>query len=156
MNQLSEQKQIELDSRYNRTVLVFWAQVATTVILTVIAWFIAGQTGTGVPQTLPYVLWIVLLVIAIGAFLLRRVMFNPQVLRDTATMKGAVGVIKNLQFKTILISALGETIALIGFVISLMSGDKYDMLRAAAVALIVFFISFPRKKGWQMLAQSAP
>lgn len=156
MNQLSEQKQIELDSRYNRTVLVFWAQVATTVILTVIAWFIAGQTGTGVPQTLPNVLWIVLLVIAIGAFLLRRVMFNPQVLRDTATMKGAVGVIKNLQFKTILISALGETIALIGFVISLMSGDKYDMLRAAAVALIVFFISFPRKKGWQMLAQSAP
>lgn len=156
MNQLSEQKQIELDSRYNRTMIVFFAQVATTVFLTAIAWFVAGQTDAAAPQTLPNVLWIVLLVIAIGAFLLRRVMFNPQVLRDTATIKGATGVIKNLQFKTILIAALGETVALIGFVISLMTGDKYDMLRAAAIALIVFFISFPRKKGWQILAQSAP
>ena len=155
MNQLSEQKQIELDSRYNRTVLVYWAQVATTAILTLIAWFIAGRTEASAPQTLPNVLWIVLLVIAIGAFLLRRVMFNSEVLRDTATIKGASGVIKNLQFKTILISALAETITLIGFVISLMTGDKYDMLRAAAVALIIFFISFPRKKGWQVLAQAA-
>ncbi|MDQ4123058.1 MAG: hypothetical protein M3209_16605 [Acidobacteriota bacterium] len=156
MNQLSEQKQIELNSRYSRTMLVFWAQVATTVILTVIAWFIAGKTGSDAPRTLPNVLWIVLLVIAIGAFLLRRVMFNPEVLRDTGALKGTSGVLKNLQFKTILISALGETVAVIGFVISLMTGDKYDMLRAAAIALIIFFISFPRKKGWQVLAQSAP
>ena len=155
MNQLSKQQQIELDSRFNRTMLIYWAQVAVTVILTVVAWFTAGQAAAA-PQTLPTVLWIVLLVIAIGAFLLRRVMFGPQVLRDTATLKGASGIIKNLQFKTILFAAMGETIAVIGFVISLITGDKYDMLRAAAIALIVFFISFPRKKGWQALAQSAP
>lgn len=155
MNQISEQNQIELDSRYSRTMLVFLSQVAVTTVLTVVAWFVAGQTDANAPRTLPTILWIVLLVIAIGAFLLRRVMFNPQVLRDTATLKGASGVIKNLQFKTILIAALGETVAVIGFVITLMTGDKYDMLRAAAVALIVFFISFPRKKGWQFLAQSA-
>lgn len=156
MNQLSEQKQIELDSRFNRTMLVYWSQVAVTVVLTVVAWFAAGQAAADAPQTLPTVLWIVLLVIAIGAFLMRRVMFNGQVLRDTATLKGASGIIKNLQFKTILFAALGETIAVIGFVISLLTGDKYDMLRAAGVALIVFFISFPRKKGWRVLAQSAP
>jgi hypothetical protein len=156
VNQLSEQQQIELDSRFNRTMLVYWSQVAVIVVLTVVAWFSAGQPVADVPQTLPTVLWIVLLVIAIGAFLMRRVMFNPQVLRDTATLKGASGIVKNLQFKTILFAALGETVAVIGFVISLLTGDKYDMLRAAGIALIVFFISFPRKKGWQALAQSAP
>lgn len=135
--------------------LVYWAQVAVTIVLTAIAWFAAGQANANAPQTLANVLWIVLLVIAIGAFLLRRVMFNPEVLRDAATIKGASGILKSLQFKTILFSALAETIAVIGFVISLMNGDRYDMLRAAAVALIVFFISFPRKKGWELLAQSA-
>lgn len=155
MNQISEQKRIELDRRYGQTMLVYWAQIAVTVILTAISWFLANEANVNQPQTLANVLWIVLLVIAIGAFLLRRVMFNPEVLRDTATVKGATGVLKSLQFKTILFSALAETIAVIGFVISIMNGDKYDMLRAAAIALIVFFISFPRKKGWELLAQSA-
>ena len=156
MNQLSEQQQIELDSRSKQTMLIYWSQVAVIVVLTALAWFGNGQAIADVPQTLPTVLWIVLLVIAISAFLMRRVMFSPQVLRDAATLKGASGIVKNLQFKAILFAALGETVAVIGFVISLLTGDKYDMLRAAAIALIVFFISFPRKKGWQALAQSAP
>ena len=156
MKQLSEQQQAELESRYRLNLLIFASQIAVTIVLTAVAWFAAGETNSQEPRALTNVLWIVLLVIAVGAFLLRRVMLSPAVLRDTATLKGAVGVIKNLQFKTILFSALAESIAVIGFVISLLNGDKYDMLRAAAVALIVFFISFPRKKGWETIAAAAP
>ena len=155
MKQLSEQQQAELDRRYRLTLLVFASQIGTAIVLTAVAWFAAGDTNPQQATALTSVLWIVLLVIAVGAFLLRRVMLSPAVLRDTATLKGVVGVIKNLQFKTILFSALAEAIAVIGFVISLLSGDKYDMLRAAIVALIIFFISFPRKKGWETIAAAA-
>ena len=108
-----------------------------------------------IPATWQTFLWIVALVIAIGAFLLRRVLFAPSALRDAATLKGASGVLQSLQSKTILLAALGEAVAVIGFVITLSSGDIFDMLRAFAVALIVLFVSFPRKSAWLRVAEAA-
>jgi hypothetical protein len=155
VNQNSEQIEQELNRRYQATLLVFFSQLAVTVVLTVVAWFAASQSSVSAPVSVINILWIVLLVIAIGAFLLRRFIFAPDVLHNAAIVKGASGLLKSLQLKTILLNSAGELIAVIGFVIALLSGDALDMLRAAAIALIVFFISFPSKATWRRVVQAA-
>ena len=155
MNQISEQTQNELNLRHKRTLIILFAQFWTIVILTIAAWFIIEPKQQSEPTQVSTILWIVLLVIAIGAFLLRRILFAPAVLRDTAVLQGASGLLKSLQTKTIILSALAELVAILGFVITFLNGDKYDMLRAAGVALIIFFISFPSKAAWQRVAAAA-
>lgn len=174
MKQIPENIQSEINRRYKTTATVLFAQILTTVVLAAVSWFVAGRfqpfgaaTGEGFSletltnpntagtNTLTTFLWIAILALAIAAFLLRRVIFAPASLRDTATVSGASGLLKSLQSKTILLASLGEVVAVLGFIISLASGSPFDMFRAAAVALIVFFINFPRKSTWIRLAQAS-
>lgn len=176
MKELNEQTAKDLDQRYKATTVVLFALIATIVILTVVSFLIAGKlqpfgatTGEasfsvenltnpnagGGNTTLTTFLWITILALAVAAFLLRRVVFAPAVLRDAATVKGASGLLQNLQSKTFLLAALGEIVAILGFLISLASGDWLDMLRAAAIAAIVLIINFPRKSSWHKLASAA-
>lgn len=176
IEQLNEQISHVLNQRYRATATILFSQIFSVLLLTVVSIFIAGQvqpfgpttgeasfsignltnapTGNGV-TTLTTFLWIAILALAIAAFFLRRMVLAPAVLRDTATIKGATGLIQSLQTKTIFLAALGEAVAIFGFVISLASGNYSDMIRAALVAAIIFFINFPRKSSWQRLARSA-
>ena len=174
--QLDEQLSRVLNRRYRTTATILFSQFFSVLLLTVASILLAGRfqpfgatsgeasfsvgnltnapSGNGV-TTLTTFLWIAILALAIAAFFLRRVVLAPATLRDTATIKGAVGLIHSLQTKTIFLAALGEAVAVCGFVISLASGNYTDMIRAALVAAIVFFINFPRKSSWQRLAQNA-
>lgn len=176
LKQLDEQTTALLNRRYGATATILLAQIFILVTLTVVSVFIAGRvqpfgattgesgfsienltnpTAAGNGSTLTTFLWIVILALAICAFLLRRTILAPTVLRDTATVKGAAGLLKSLQAKTILLAAIAECIVILGFIISLRSGDYSDMIRAALVAVIIFFVSFPRKSSWRKLAQAA-
>ena len=173
MSNLDSSIQNELNQRYRATATVVFAQLFTAVALVVAAYFVAGSfhpfgatsdeaslsldalTNPAGRNVVPSALWITILAIAIAVFLLRRVLFNPNALRDTATIGGAGALLKSLQTKTIVLAALGEIVAILGFVISLMSGNYFDMLRAAAVTLILFFINLPLKSVWQRLVAAA-
>lgn len=176
LKQLDDQTAFLLDRCYRSTAIVLFAQIFLLIILSIASAFLAGRfqpfgltTGetsfsienltnpnvAGGVSALPTFLWVAILAIAICAFLLRRVVLAPAALRDTATLKGASGLLKSLQTKTILLSSLGGVIALLGFTISLASGNYSDMIRAALVAVIIFFINFPRKSSWRKLAQAA-
>lgn len=174
MKQLDEQTNVELNRRYKMTATILLTQIFVVAILAAAAWFFAGKfMPFGTPatdasfelekltnpsaggSTLTTFLWITILAIAIAAFLLRRVIFAPAVLRDTATIGGAVGLLRSLERKTILLASLGEIVAFLGFVIALASGSPFDMFRALLVSFVVFFVSFPRKSAWQRLAAAA-
>jgi hypothetical protein len=152
---VSETTNIELERRYRATAMIVSGQILLTIGLAAAAWLLAGQVGTIVPAAWQNGLWIAGLSVAIGAFLLRRVLFAPAALRDAATLRGASGLLASLQAKTIILAALAEAVAVIGFVITLSTGDIFDMLRASAVALIVFMISFPRKNAWRRVVEAA-
>jgi hypothetical protein len=173
VKQIPEQTASEVNKRYRLTATVLFVQIFVTLALLALSFFLAGSwqpfgapTGESFsvenltnPQagssTLTTFLWVTILALALAAFLLRRVIFSSDSLRDAATLGGATGLLKNLQSKTILLASLGEVIAVLGFVIALASGSAFDMVRAAAVALIVFFINFPRKSTWERLAKTA-
>ncbi|MCA1639645.1 MAG: hypothetical protein LC768_15165, partial [Acidobacteria bacterium] len=97
-------------------------------------------------------LWIAVLFIGVGTFLLRRILFKWERLKDITLLKGFSGLLATLQTNSIILGSLAEAIAIIGFIIAVLNGSGADMLRTVAVALIVFFINFPRKSVWEKIA----
>lgn len=172
VREMPEQIQNEIDRRHRSTVSILAVQLAIVAILLAASWFLAGKfypfgapaddasfsienlTNAGGGNSVTTTLWIAILAIAVSAFLLRRLTFATSVLQDAATIKGASGLLETLQTKTALLASLGLIIAVLGFVISLISGNFLDMLRAGAVASIVLFINFPRKTAWQRFVQA--
>ena len=149
MNGISPENQIELEKRFRIAALIGLAQVAMTIVLAVIAWFVVSRTEIVETNESVTALWVAVLFIAIGSILLRRLFFGWERLKDAALLGGIPGVLKKLQTNSLMLGMFAEAIAVIGFVIAMFTGSSFDMFRAAAIALIVFFITFPRKRVWK-------
>ena len=104
-------------------------------------------------------LWITILVFGLGAFVLRRTKFAAMRLKDIAAVRGASALLKTLQDTTIQVASIGGAIALMGFIITILTGDWIDMLRASGVSAIVLIYCYPFRSAWQravlMLAPAA-
>lgn len=151
MNQITTQNSAELEKRYRITVFLVFAQILVTVILTFAAWFVVSTTEISQSDQTLTTLWVAILFIAIGSFVMRRLFNSWERLRNAALLKGISGVLGVLQKNAIILGAFAEIISIIGFIITIFSGNSSDMLRAAAIALVVFFINFPRKKVWKTI-----
>lgn len=149
MNQISEPNQKELNARYRTTSIIVGVQILSTILLIIIAWFLAAQTDNSITEEAISALWLMVLFIAIGTFVLRRFLFSWERLKNSALLKGVTKVISTLQINTIILCAFAEIIAIIGFLVATLSGNKFEMFRAGAVALIVFLMNFPRKSVWE-------
>lgn len=151
MSEISAASRSELEKRYRLTILVVLAQILTAIVLIVAAFFIAQTSDSSVTSQSVLTLWITIIFIAVGTFALRRLMFNWNRLQNTALLKGIPGVLQTLQTNSILLGTLAEVIAIIGFLVATLGGDKWDMFRAGAVALIVFLANFPRRSTWKKI-----
>jgi len=151
MMEISAENQAELEKRYRTTAFIIAGQIVLTIIFIVVAWLVAPSSGNILSSNDLMPFWVGALFIAIGAFVLRRVLFRWDKLRDVVLLKGVSGLLQNLQKNAILLGAMAELIALIGFVITFLSGNPYEMLRAGAIALVVFLINFPRKSVWKKI-----
>lgn len=151
MQEISADNRTELEKRYKTAAFVVIAQILTALLLTAAAFFIAQTFDNAITSDSLSALWITVLFIAVGAFLLRRFLFNWERLKNTAIIKGIPGALQTLQINSILLGSLAEIIAIIGFLAATLGGNKWDMFRAAAVALIVFLANFPRRSNWEKI-----
>lgn len=149
MSEILPDIQTQLEKRYRVTAFVVLAQIVFTVALIPIAWFLAVNTENAVTQTSLNSLWVAILFIALATFVLRRALFRWERLKDVVLLKGIDGLLATLQVNAIILGAMAEIIAIFGFLIATLGGVKYDMFRAAVVALVVFLINFPRKSIWE-------
>ena len=102
-------------------------------------------------------LWIVVLVFGLGAFVIRRTRFAAMRLKDIAALRGVNGLLKTLQGTTIQVAFIGGAIALMGFMITILTGDWTNRVRAAGVSAIVLIYCFPFRSAWQRaVMQLAP
>jgi hypothetical protein len=66
-------------------------------------------------------------------------------------------MLRTLQGTTIQVASIGGGIGLLGFIITVMTGDWSNMLRAAGVSIIVLLYCYPFKSAWQRtVRQLAP
>jgi hypothetical protein len=155
MTQTSGSIQVELVRRHRTAAMIVGALLGLTLALVGIA-FVASESlyRPGDPQ-LAMALWITILIFGLGSFVLRRARFQTMRLQDIAALRGLSGLLATLQGTTIQIAFIGGAIALMGFVVTIMTGNKYDMLRAGGVAVIVLLYSYPQRSTWQRVLRAA-
>lgn len=154
MDQITAENSALLEKTYRTTVIVILAQIATTIVLTVVALIIVTGSDTSDNSQSLTTLWVAMLFLAIGSFVLRRLFFGWERLQNAVLLSGIGGLLGNLRTNSIILGALAEIIAILGFVVALLSGSSLDMFRATAISLIVFLINFPRKKVWKTIVTS--
>lgn len=154
MAEISSANRNELEKRYRTTTIVIAFQIFTVIALIVAAWFAAQSSNNSVSDQTLTTLWIAVLFIAVGAFLARRILFGWERLKNIVLLKGVKGLIQTLQKNAIILGAIGELVALTGFLIALLSGNKWEMFRAGAIALVVFLANFPRKSVWEKIVSN--
>ena len=121
--------------------------------LLVLAYFAAEKLFRPNDPSLIMGLWIAILVFGLGAFVLRRTRFAAMRLKDIAALKGMSGLLKSLHDTTIQIAFIGGAIALMGFIVTILTGDWTSMLRAAGVSVIVLIYGFPFRSAWERVAR---
>lgn len=154
MKEISNENLSNLEKRYRATVFIVLAQIFVVLFLTFASWFgvlrIENHLGSQDFSTL----WVAVLFIAIGSFIMRRMFFSWERLKNVALLRGVSGLLGTLQRNTIILSLFALAVALVGFLIAAFSGTSADMLRAGAISLVVFLINFPRKKVWKTIVSN--
>jgi TRAP-type uncharacterized transport system fused permease subunit len=136
--------QQELDQRYRSATLVVLSFFVLDLVLLAIAYFAVDRIFRPSDQKIAMGLWIAILICGLGVFVLRRNRFSSMRLKDIAA-----ALVESLQGTTIQVASIGGAIALMGFIITIISGDWTNMLRAAGVSVIVLIYCFPFKSAWQ-------
>lgn len=154
MVEKSESLQVELARRHRTAAMVVGALLGLTIALVAIGFFSSESLHRPGDPSLAMALWIAILIFGLGSFVLRRTRFQTMRLRDIAALRGISGLLATLQGTTIQVAFIGGAIALMGFMVMIMTGNKYDMLRAGGVAIIVLLYAYPQRPAWQRLVRS--
>ena len=85
---------------------------------------------------------------------MRRMFFRWDRLKDITTLKGVDGLLVTLQNNAIILAVFATLLTTVGCVITVLSGETFEAMRAEIVALIVFLINFPRKSVWTKIVAS--
>lgn len=155
MAQTVESTQGELARAHGAAKMVVLGLAGFTILLMLLAW--AGVAAT-TPRRDPFIegaLRILIALFVLGAIALRRTRFSAIRLQDIAALRGTSGLLATLRKTTMLVALLGGAIALMGFVISLMSGEPSQMLMIGVVALAVLFYAYPRRAAWERVVEDA-
>lgn len=99
------------------------------------------------------VLWAVVLASGLGAIFFRRVQFSSRRIAHLAAMGGPERVLQTLERTTVLVAALAGAIALAGFAIVVITGEPFDMLRAAFISVFVALSNYPRLHAWRRVVE---
>lgn len=139
----------ELRRRHRSAATVVVAFLLLDLLLLGIAYSAGPKLYRGGHPSTIMGLWIAILIFGLGAFVLRRTKFAALRLKDVAAVKGVPALLKTLQDTTIQVASIGGAIALMGFIVTILTGQWTDMLRAAGIAAIVLVYSFPFQSAWQ-------
>ena len=129
-------------------------QIVFSLALIPAAWFLAVSTENAITQQSLTALWVAILFIALATFVIRRMLFRWDRLKDIIFTQGDERAFGALQTNAMILGAMAEIIAIMGFLIAALGGVKWDMFRAGVVALVVFLINFPRRSIWEKVAGS--
>ena len=151
MNEISPENLAALEKRYRLTFLIVLTQILTVLILVAVSRFWLPKIETSLESGDLTSIWVAILFIAIGSFVLRRLFFNWERLKNIALLKGVPGILSILRTNSVILALMAEIIAIIGFLIAILSGNSSDMLRAAAISTVVFLMNFPRKSVWKKI-----
>ena len=154
MSQTVESMQDELSRRHRAAMRVVIAVFVLTAMLVALALTGALDGALAFNPVMAGALRLSVIFLGIGAIVFRRTRFSAMRLRDIGSLRGSSGLLETLQLTTIYVALAGGVVALLGFVISLMTGDGKDMLYFSVIATAVLLYAWPRRAAWQSVVAS--
>jgi hypothetical protein len=142
----------ELARRHRTAVIAVWATAGLTLLLVALA--LAGVFMRRAASFDPLVLRIVIVFLVVGAIVFRRTKFSAARLQDIASVRGVSALLATLQNTTMLLALIGGAIAIMGFLITMRSGDGKDMIVIGLISIVVLFYAYPRRAAWQRVVDS--
>lgn len=147
----------ELQRRHKATATTVLVLLVAAVLLCILAFvtkkFLPQQSN----PPLDIAVRISILIFGLGAVALRRTKFATMRLQDIAALKGASGLLITLQRTTLQVAFLGATVAVIGFIATLLTGNDFYTYGAGLVAIAVLLYCYPVRTSWaRALQQFSP
>ena len=149
-NALSADVQAELNRRHKSTKTTVLSLLVAVILLCVLA-FLSKRfvTPTSNPSALDGVLRVSVVILGLGAIALRRTRFAKMRLQDIGGLQGPTGLLITLQRTTQFVAFIGISIALIGFVTTVLTGIAGYTYLAGVVALAVLLYGYPVRRAWE-------
>jgi hypothetical protein len=152
--QTVDDTQGEFERRHAAAVRVVGAVFTFTLLLVVLA--LSGKLGGALrfdPVTANSLRFVIVF-LGVGAVVFRRTRFSAMRLQDIAALRGTTGLLETLQTTTVYVAIIGGVIALIGFLISVMTGAGTDMIYLGIIAVAVLLYCYPRRAAWQTVVRA--
>jgi len=145
--------------RHQMTLVVVFALLASVVVYFLVAFVLGQMGGASIESALAYqklrrIAYGFAFVYSIGLILFRRAMLGSDRLARVVTTRGVRGLVDHLSTVTILLAALGEVVAIIGLIMSLLSRVMEDMVRLGGVGALLILYNFPRRSKWFHLVEA--
>lgn len=145
----------ELERRHSSAARVVLAVLVFTALLMGLA--VAGVFDEAIrfdPMTANALRFVVIF-LGVGAIVYRRTRFSAMRLQDIGALRGPAGLLRTLETTTVTVALIGGLIALLGFVISVMTGFGTDMLYFGVIAVAVLLYCYPRRAAWRAVVAAA-
>ena len=138
MDPKSPEAQAELARRHKAAATTVVGYLVAVVLLAGVA-FVSRPYLVEKPPNWPldYATRLVVLFFGLGAIAWRRNRFSPMRLQDIAGLAGVTGLIKTLEKTTLQLALLAVSIAVIGFVVTLIQGNELFTYWSCAIAVVV-------------------
>ena len=152
-NQITENIQSELIRRHKAASTTVVALLIATILLSIVAFL--GRSFLTQQQNPPLdiALRIVILSFGLGSIALRRTKFAAMRLQDIGALSGGSGLLSTLERTTIQVAFLGEAIAVVGLIATVLTGNDYYTYGAGLVAVAVLLYCYPTRTSWQRTLQ---
>jgi hypothetical protein len=147
----------ELVRRHQAAARIVLGLIIATILLSIVAFLIKGHLRQQDNSFLNMALRITIAVCGLGSVALRRTRFATLRLQDIAALEGISGLLKTLEKTTLQVAFLAASIAGLGFVSTLATGNDFYTYGGGLVAIGVLLYCYPTRTSWQRaLIQFAP
>ena len=143
----------QLNETYRQAVVIVSAEILSVVVLLAISFLMPVRSGNsaGFDST---ALMVLIIFIGAASFVVRRLFNRWERYKTAMLLGGSSKLINTLRNNAVVFAAFGLLIGLVGYIAGTFGGNVLDMLRASAVAIIVFAINFPRRGVWEKIVWS--
>ena len=154
MAQTVEGTRGELERRHSAAANVVKLVGAFTLLLMLVALSGVLSSAVSFDPTAANTLRFIIIFLGVGAIVFRRTRFSAMRLQDIAALRGASGLLETLQKTTVIVALIAALIAVLGLLISVMTGAGTDMLYLGVIAGAVLLYAYPRRAAWDAVVRA--
>ena len=140
---------VELLRRHKAAATTVAGLLVAVVLLSAVAFFGRRFFTQQQNPLLDVGLRIVILILGLGAIVLRRTRFATLRLQDIGALKGATGLLATLEKTTLQLALLGAGIGALGFIGTVVTGNDIYTYWAGLISIVVLLYCYPSRKAWK-------